>query len=140
MNPVQIRRFIDKITDGENINFYYYWSKRHRLYKFEAFAHYNGKSGIYINRDMWDSAGVDRQRMILAHEVGHFKTDYRYSHKTWLREYGAEVWAIQRLDDLGMTRISKMLKNQMNNWKTYDWNKWRKYRMAHNLAKKRGII
>ena len=76
----------------------------------------------------------------ILHEVGHFKTKAHLIKQESVREYKAQVWAINRAKRMGMKKISNRLRAVLIGWFDDDWNSRRKYVMAAKIAKKNKII
>jgi hypothetical protein len=141
MTRTQLNRFIKKINYGKSIQLVYYSGKgRSHWNSFVGYAEW--KIGlfkkIHINKKVWAKLNNMDKKLFLAHEVGHFRTNFYNSKLLHVAEYGAQRWAIYRLRELGMIKISKNLRDEMEVlWKN---NKFTRYRLAYKLAKKKNLI
>jgi len=146
LSKSQIHRFITKIH-GEDIAVRFIKPK----YKEDKFNNFLANISlicetflITINKNLWKETPIIYQKFLFLHEIGHIYSPYlnvKSGKSTAKDELYAQKWAINTAKKLKMKKLYKYSKNQLNAWKDYDWNgPYRKYRMAHNLAKKEGII
>jgi len=139
MTKTQIRQFVRKIH-GSDIKIKYFQLKDRP----HAWAYVHDKA-IHLSEDILRENEIFI-KMALLHELGHLNSTYCKTKSK--REYDAQIWAINKTDQLGMTRLKKELIKMLKEWDcTGTWwkerNGWRYYRryiLASRLAKKNGII
>lgn len=139
MNRKQIERFIKKVSPLEYpIEVHYYYDNSPDHYFAEAHHYKVGVYKIYFNKHCLKKKyirannGITIKECIL-HEVGHFiNEDKRPLSKC---ELEAQLWAIDRAKELGMSKIQRVCIKGLIDWQYSDWkNGHRIYRMAYNKA------
>jgi len=145
VRKVQIQNFIRKVYGSDiYVSYYYNKSRESCMAKVKyvyprIFGFKNSIIVICINK-YWFNQYEKRPTVIracLLHEVGHVATNADQINSSVEREYEAQIWAIKRAKQLGMTSVAKYLQEEWNWWLEEDWqSKFRRYRMAAMLRKK----
>ena len=140
MTRKQLNRFIRKVNHGENCKVVYYsghdggeWDK------FSAYVEDNpSELIIHLNLSVWKDFWDSTKRQMICHEIGHYRSRLnKISKLDSVREYGAHRWAIHRCKELGMYRVARDLKKELQRWKTL---KFTRYRLAYHIAKEKKLI
>ena len=153
MTKQEIISFVKRCAP--HISVLFYSGKNHPKHAFGGYYINEGKT-IYLNEDVIFE-GNKRQtsknyiQQLILHEIGHEQMDSKTSGKVE-RELEAQVWAINKAEELGMTELKVYAKWCLSHMWTLEgygklypkecgWNSnYRKYYLANKLAKKRRII
>jgi len=102
---------------------------------------------IEINRDWRKCLNLGELKAILVHEVGHFYTGYKIIDGEIVNcsnskcEYDAQIWALNRVKELGLKGIEKKVLDLFRGWENFKWkSRDRIYLMAFRLARKNGLV
>jgi len=139
MNLQEARDFVELVA-GRKIPVNFYYSTKNRNADFGA---YYTNHKIWLNKRgkfAWRKKPLIEQKRLLIHEIGHGEIEYSPSRSE--REYRAQVWAINRAEELGMDDLATALRKDFETWDNkLEWHSiYRVYVMAARKAKKEGII
>ena len=116
MKIKRVRRFIKRVA-RERIPVKYVSNKKLQ----DCYIAFCDGESIILNRTFFHTASIIVKLSILMHEIGHFKAEVGGSQP--IKEFNAQMWAIERAKKLGWKRVEKNLEREIESkWQEYSWN------------------
>lgn len=149
MHRSEMKKFIQKISHNfKNIKIVYIEDLEYKMTAFVGWKplikdkkHWVSHPYIFLNKPIYNEYKKDKWeiRMMLIHEIGHCESMHGVPLPTpssSKKEYLAHTWAIKKASQLNMKTLTKKLIDRIENWKEYNWNSNRVYRIANILYSK----